>query len=144
MYEVKTDFQAHKSGNLTYEHISRKVGLKVVGVGCFAKTAATYILYAIPGADKILKINTLKLREIVGRNFVSGMYTTREILNQDTNGNVIKGEVIICPFETIEEAIEEDIEFFFEEYIDIAKEEESNKVKSNMDDLFAFQEEEDE
>ncbi len=138
MYEVKTDFQAHKSGNLTYEHISRKVGLEVVGKGCFAKTTANYILYSVVGANIIYKINTIKLREVVGRNFVSGMYTTREILNYSANGEVLKGEVILCPFDTLTDAIEEVIEYDFEKYEEPeVLNDKGETVEEVMDKLFA-------
>lgn len=57
--EVKTDFMAHKTGNLAYE-------LTTSGhIGCFEKTKARYIAYIVPKAQKVYWISVEALREYV-------------------------------------------------------------------------------
>lgn len=57
--EVKTDYQAHETGNIVYEISTSN------HVGCFDKTQAKYIIYFIPRAEIAYAINVKELRKYV-------------------------------------------------------------------------------
>lgn len=57
--EVKTDFQAHKSGNIVYELSTSN------HVGCFEKTKADIIAYYIPDNQTLHLIDVKELRKYV-------------------------------------------------------------------------------
>ena len=60
-FEVKTDMQAHETGNIVYE-------LTTSGnVGCFVKTLAHVIAYYVPGNKQVHMIRVKKLREYVNK-----------------------------------------------------------------------------
>lgn len=54
--EVKTDFQAHETGNIVYEVSTNN------NIGCFEKTQAKYIMYYIPKSRVAHMINVIELR----------------------------------------------------------------------------------
>lgn len=54
--EVKTDFVAHKTGNIVYEVQTGR------NVGCFEKTQAKYIMYYVPENREAHMINVVALR----------------------------------------------------------------------------------
>ncbi len=98
--EIKCDFQGHKTGNLSYEHISSKIGNTVVGKGCFAKTTAKNIYYYLIHTGLVYELNVEELRKEVGMQFVLGNFVTRAIKN-NWGGKVMEGEVILVPFESL-------------------------------------------
>lgn len=58
-FEVKTDYQAHDTGNIVYE-------LTTSGhEGCFEKTKAKYIMYFVPKSKTVYQIDVARLREHV-------------------------------------------------------------------------------
>lgn len=57
--EVKTDYQAHKSGNIVYELTTSN------HVGCFEKTKSEYIMYYLPEIQTVYMIHTKSLRNYV-------------------------------------------------------------------------------
>lgn len=58
-YEVKTDRQAHETGNIVWEQ-------KTSGnIGCFAKTESDYILYYLVGNGKLYCFKTTSMRQFV-------------------------------------------------------------------------------
>ncbi len=59
LFEIKTDLQAYKTKNLTYETKSSK------NIGCMANSKSDYIAYYIPQAYRLLLIKTKKLQEYV-------------------------------------------------------------------------------
>lgn len=59
--EVKTDMQAHTTGNIVYERSTSG------HIGCFEKTQAHYIAYYIPGSQEVHMIRVKKLREYVDK-----------------------------------------------------------------------------
>lgn len=58
-YEVKTDTQAHRTGNLAYEILTS------TNEGCLAKTHANYILYYLTGSDEMYGFWTQTMREYI-------------------------------------------------------------------------------
>lgn len=58
-YEVKTDRQAHETGNIVWEQ--RTSG----NIGCFAKTESDYIMYYLVGDGRLYCFNTAKMRQFV-------------------------------------------------------------------------------
>ena len=63
--EVKTDLQAHSTGNIAYEFISSS---KYNTVGCFEKTKSDYIFYYLPKSGQMYLIGTEKLKNYVSTN----------------------------------------------------------------------------
>lgn len=102
--EIKCDFQGHKTGNLTYEHISSKIGNKVVGKGCFAKTTAKNIYYYLVKTGTVYELNVEELRKEVGLGFVLGNFVTRSIKN-NWGSRVMEGEVTLVPFEALSDKV---------------------------------------
>lgn len=63
--EIKTDFMAHRTGNLAYETTSCKY---TNTIGCFEKTCADYIFYYIINTNVLYIFDTLELRQWVEDN----------------------------------------------------------------------------
>lgn len=63
--EVKTDMQAHKTGNIAYEYIS---SANLNSTGCFEKTKADYIFYYLFHTGQLYLIRTDSLRSYVDDN----------------------------------------------------------------------------
>lgn len=63
--EVKTDMQAHKTGNIVYEFISSS---RLNTLGCFEKTKSDFIFYYLFKSGHLYLINTPKLKEYVSEN----------------------------------------------------------------------------
>ena len=82
--EVKTDTQAHRTGNIAYEvHSSKTYQTK----GCFEKTKAKYIYYYLVATEELFRIDVKRLRMHVER-FYKG---TRLIsMGDDADGYLIK------------------------------------------------------
>lgn len=57
--EVKTDFQAHKTGNIVYEVSTSG------NIGCFEKTEAKYIMYFIPESQQVHVLSVQALRKYI-------------------------------------------------------------------------------
>ena len=57
--ELKSDMQAHKTGNIAYEELSHK------NPGCFARTKADHILYFVKETDMVYVLNPVKFREFI-------------------------------------------------------------------------------
>ena len=57
--EVKTDFQAHTTGNIAYELSS------CGNLGCFEKTQAQYIFYYVPADKKVYMIDVVAMRTYI-------------------------------------------------------------------------------
>ena len=54
--EVKTDFKAHKTGNIAYE-------VQTSGsLGCFEKTKAKYVMYYVPADKTVYWIDVIAMR----------------------------------------------------------------------------------
>ena len=64
-FEVKTDMQAHKTGNIVYEKTTSN------HVGCFEKTQAHIIAYYIPGNQQVHMIRVSALRKYVQESKLS-------------------------------------------------------------------------
>ena len=60
-YEVKTDRQAHETGNIVWEHTTSG------NIGCLAKSEADFIMYYIEGNGRLYCFNTAKMRAFVKR-----------------------------------------------------------------------------
>lgn len=60
--EIKTDYQAHYTGNIAYEVISN---IDYRTIGCFEKTKAKYICYVVYGNRKIYLLDTQTLKNDV-------------------------------------------------------------------------------
>lgn len=57
--EIKTDFQAHTTGNIAYE-------LKTSGnIGCFEKTKAKHVYYYLPQITTFYVISVARIREYI-------------------------------------------------------------------------------
>lgn len=61
-YEVKTDRQAHKTGNIAYE---TKTGGG--GLGCLEKTECDFIMYYTAGNGRLYCMETKKIREYIAK-----------------------------------------------------------------------------
>ena len=61
--EVKTDYQAHSSGNFAYETETSN------NIGCLAKTEATTIMFFVPETKRLYITKTKDLREFVEKFF---------------------------------------------------------------------------
>ena len=57
--ELKSDMQAHKTGNIAYEELSHK------NPGCFARTKADHIIYYLTETGVAYVLNPHKLRAFV-------------------------------------------------------------------------------
>lgn len=60
-YEVKTDTQAHRTGNMVWEATTSG------HIGCFEKTSANYILYYLSGNGKLYGFWVKPMRRYVHR-----------------------------------------------------------------------------
>ena len=60
--EIKTDFQAHKTGNFVYECTTSG------NIGCFEKTKAQVIAYYVPHSGNLYLLNVQALRNYVRHN----------------------------------------------------------------------------
>ena len=58
-YEVKTDRQAHETGNIVWEQTTSG------NIGCFAKTESDYIMYYIAGNGRLYCFKTDSMRRYV-------------------------------------------------------------------------------
>ncbi len=104
-YEIKIDFQGHKTKNIAYETISRKVGFNIVGKGCFAKTKADIILYHYAETGKTLFLDIKKLRKEVGLLAANGELVAHNIQNATTNGKMYYGQVLLVPEDKLKKSI---------------------------------------
>lgn len=60
-YEVKTDRQAHETGNIVWEQMTSG------NIGCLAKTEADFIMYYIQGNGRLYCFDTQAMRTYVNR-----------------------------------------------------------------------------
>lgn len=58
-YEVKTDRQAHQTGNIVWEQTTSG------NIGCFAKTESDFIMYYISGNGRLYCFRTQAMRDFV-------------------------------------------------------------------------------
>lgn len=65
MIEVKTDYVAHRTGNIVFEHTSNKTANTI---GCFRKTKADKLLYFISKTATLYILNMREFREYVFEN----------------------------------------------------------------------------
>lgn len=63
--EVKTDLQAHNTGNIAYEYVS---SCNIKTIGCFEKTKSDYIFYYLMKSGQLYLFNTPQLRAYVEKN----------------------------------------------------------------------------
>lgn len=75
--EIKTDYLAHKTGNIIYEKYSSK---SIMSDGCFEKTKAMYIFYYIYHTNQLYIFNTISLR-----NYVNNHYKNSQLINCGDN-----------------------------------------------------------
>lgn len=61
-YEVKTDRQAHKTGNIAYETATGGGN-----IGCLEKTECDYVMYYTEGNGRLYCFETEKIREYIER-----------------------------------------------------------------------------
>ena len=60
-YEVKTDRQAHETGNIVWEQTTSG------NIGCFEKSESDFIMYYIEGNGRLYCFDTAKMRAFVKR-----------------------------------------------------------------------------